>query len=160
MNSLQNSVSRKPSISASSSSIGKLQSSMKPKGPLTTMIASTAILSQSIASIQTVAGHQRIGRRILGHLHKKETQEPSIKDLLSTIKEAAAAEAHTHSDLCTSYSTVVKPTITQKVTLYSSSPKEKWTKQSNQPSQQMAPREVNHTMQWATHRQQYSPYYP
>jgi hypothetical protein len=38
------------------------------------------------------------------------------------------AEAHTHLDLCTAYSTVVRPSIAQKIAPYSSSPNEKWTK--------------------------------
>jgi hypothetical protein len=80
-------------------------------------------------------GHQRIKRRILDLLRKKETQKPPIKDLLSTIKETphqimpvVTAEAHTHLDLRTAYSTVVRPSITQKIAPYSSSPNEKWTK--------------------------------
>jgi hypothetical protein len=47
-------------------------------------------------------GHQRIGRRILEHLRKKETKEPLIKDSSNTIREAAhivavvvRPEAHT-----------------------------------------------------------------
>jgi hypothetical protein len=54
-----------------------------------------------------VAGHQRIGRRILGHHHKKEILEALINDPLSTTTEAAhriavvvTAEAHILSDLC------------------------------------------------------------
>jgi hypothetical protein len=53
------------------------------------MIVNVATPSQCTTLIQVVAGHQRIGKRILGHLRKKEIQEPLIKDLLSTIKEAA-----------------------------------------------------------------------
>jgi hypothetical protein len=70
------------------------------------MIASATILSQCIALIPMAASHQRIRRRILGHLHKKETREPSIKDSPSTTKEVAhkivaavVAEAHIHFDL-------------------------------------------------------------
>jgi hypothetical protein len=53
------------------------------------------------------ADHQRIERNFLGYLHKKETQEHSIKDLSSTIREVAhktttvvMTEAHIHSSLC------------------------------------------------------------
>jgi hypothetical protein len=137
MNCLQNSASQRSNISASSSSKGKLQSQTKPQGPHATMTASVAILSRYTASTQMAVGHQRIGRRILGHLRKKETREPPIQDLPSTIKEAAhqiivmaTTEAHTHSDLRTACSTIVKPTIAQKIAPYFSSPKEKWTKNS------------------------------
>jgi hypothetical protein len=64
--------------------------------------------SRCIVLILIAAGHQRIGRRILGHLRKKENREPSIKDLPSTTREVAkktavmvVAEAHIHSDLRT-----------------------------------------------------------
>jgi hypothetical protein len=91
--------------------------------------------SQCIASTQTVLGHQRIMRRILGHLRKKEIQGPPIKDSFGTIKEVAhqimvvvATEVHTHSNLHTACSTIIRLTIAQKIAPYSSSPNEKWTK--------------------------------
>jgi hypothetical protein len=96
--------------------------------------------------------------KTLGHLHKKETQEPSIKDSPSTPEEAsyqimavAVAETHTHSDLHIAYSMVVSQTITQKIAPYSSSTKEKWSKTPNNL------RSNQHTMQWAFSHQQYSP---
>jgi hypothetical protein len=71
------------------------------------MIASNITPSQCITSILMAVGHQRIGRRILGHLYRKEIQEASIKDPLSTTKEVAhrimvvaVAEAHILSNLC------------------------------------------------------------
>jgi hypothetical protein len=70
------------------------------------MIANTSTLNWCIALILMVAGHQRIGRRSLGHLCKKEIQEASTKDPLSTAREAAhrivvmvKAEANTLFDL-------------------------------------------------------------
>jgi hypothetical protein len=87
---------------------------MKPQGPLATMIVSVATPSRCIALILMAAGHQRIGRRILAHLRKKETQGPPIWDSLSTIREVAhqiTAEAHTHSDLRTACFTIVRPII-------------------------------------------------
>jgi hypothetical protein len=72
----------------------------------------------------------------LRHLRKKETREPSTKDPPSTAKEAAhqivaAAEAHTHFDLHTACSTIVRQTIAQKIAPFSSSTEEKWSKISN-----------------------------
>jgi hypothetical protein len=107
MNNLQNSASLRYSTFASSNSRGRIQGQMKPHGPLATMIASNITPSQCITSILMAVGHQRIGRRILGHLYRKEIQEASIKDPLSTTKEVAhrimvvaVAEAHILSNLC------------------------------------------------------------
>jgi hypothetical protein len=140
---------------------------MKPQD-LSTMIASAATPSQCTILILMDVGHQRIGRIILEHLRKREIKEHLIKDSPSTIREAThpaavvvttEPEAHTQSDLCTACSTVAKPTIAPKIAPYSMSLKEKWNKipislHKNQH------REVNHTMQWTLHHQQYSPSYP
>jgi hypothetical protein len=133
MNNLQNSASERFSVSARLSNKEKFQNQMKPKGPLTIMTTNTAIPSQCIALTLMVTGPQRTGRRILGHLRKKETQRPLIRDSLSTIREAvhqtvATVEAHTHSDLHTICSTAVRPAIAPKIAPYSSSPREKWTR--------------------------------
>jgi hypothetical protein len=65
--------------------------------------------------------HQRIGKRILGHLRKKDTQGPRTKDSTSTAKEAAhqtvvavEAEAPTQLNLHTAYIMAVKPTTAPK----------------------------------------------
>jgi hypothetical protein len=108
---------------------------MKPRGPLAITTVDAATPSQCIALILMATDHQRIWRRILGRLHKKETQGPPIKDSLSTIREAVhqiaavvTTEAHTHSDLRTACSTIVRPIIPPKTAPYSSSPREKWTR--------------------------------
>jgi hypothetical protein len=101
MNSLQKSASKRSSISASSSSRGKFQNQTKLQDPVT-MIISAATPCLCIASILMVVGHQGTGRGISDHIHRKETQGPSIKDPPHTAKEAelqivvaVAAEAHT-----------------------------------------------------------------
>jgi hypothetical protein len=134
MNSLQNSVSQRFNISASSRSKGKLQSQMKPQDSATTTI-SAATPSQCIVLILMAVDHQRIGRRTLGHLCRKGIKGSSTKDPLSTTKEvvrqtvvADVAEAHTHSDLRNACSMAARPTTTSKIVPYSSSPKGKWTK--------------------------------
>jgi uncharacterized membrane protein YbaN (DUF454 family) len=73
---------------------------MKLQDPVI-MIINIAIPDLCTTSILMVACHQRTGRRFSDHLHRKETQGPSIKDLLHTSKEAepqivvaVVAEAH------------------------------------------------------------------
>jgi hypothetical protein len=119
MNSLQNLANQRSNISVSSSSKEKLQSQTKPQGHFATVIASAATPSWGTALILMAVGCQRNGRRTLGHLHKKETQELPSKDSHSTVKEAACqvtamvgAEAHTHSDLYIACIMTVRLTIT------------------------------------------------
>jgi hypothetical protein len=126
------------------------------------MTVSASTPSRCISLISMAACHWRIGRKTLGHLCKKETREPLIKDSPSTTKEvshqimvAAAAEAHTYSNLRIACSMVVRQTIAQKIAPYSSSTKEKWSKT----PQQSARRGAKHTMKWALSHQQYSPSY-
>jgi hypothetical protein len=73
-----------------------------------------------------------------GPPRKKEARGRSITDQLSTSKEVAhqveaaiVVEAHTLSTLRITCTTTVKPTIAQKITPSSSSPKEKWNKTPN-----------------------------
>jgi hypothetical protein len=79
--------------------------------------------------------HQKIGRRTSDALRKKEIDEPSIKDLLNTTKEAepqtmaeGMAEAHTRQNLHTECTMAVKPTITPKIAPFTSTPRGKWIK--------------------------------
>jgi hypothetical protein len=134
MNSLQNLVSRRSSVSTNSSSKGKLQSQTKAQD-LITMTANVATLSQCIVLILMDVGHQRIGRRTLQYLRKKETREPSIKDSPSIVKEVAhqvtivvMTEAHTKFGLHTTCFMTMKSIISQKIAPYSLSLKEKWSK--------------------------------
>jgi hypothetical protein len=90
------------------------------------MATIAATPSRCIALIPMATGHQRIGRRILGHLLKKENREPSINDLHSTASEVAhkttvvvVAEAHIYSDLHTACIMVARQAILQKTTPHS-----------------------------------------
>jgi hypothetical protein len=89
MNNLQNSASLRYNTFASLNSRGRVQEQTKPQGPLATMTASDTTQSRSIASILMVVGHQRIGRKFLGQLRKKEIREVSIRDPPSIAREAA-----------------------------------------------------------------------
>jgi hypothetical protein len=72
------------------------------------MKISEATPNKYTISIQMVVGLQKIGRRILEHLCKKDIREPPTKDSCRAAKEAACqigpevtAEAPTHSNLRT-----------------------------------------------------------
>jgi hypothetical protein len=56
---------------------------------LSTMKISEPTPNEYTISIQTVVGHQKIGRRILEHLRKKDIQEPLTKDSHRAAKEVA-----------------------------------------------------------------------
>jgi hypothetical protein len=71
-------------------------------------------------------GHQKIGRRILGHLYKKGTRGLSIKDSISIAQEAAQqtvsaviVDALTQSDLHIACAMVPKPTNALKTAPFS-----------------------------------------
>jgi hypothetical protein len=134
MNSLQNPASRISSISASSSSRRKFQNETKMQDPRA-MIISAATPSLCIASIPMVTGHYRTGRRILDHIHRKETHGPSIKDSPHTanraelqIMAAVMAEAHTQQNPRTACTTIVKPTTAPKIAPFSLKPSGIWSK--------------------------------
>jgi hypothetical protein len=72
-----------------------------------------------------VVGLWKIGKRISGHLHKKETRGPLSTGQTSTIKEGVCqaeamveAKAHTHSSLSTACTMAVTPTTAQKIAPY------------------------------------------
>jgi hypothetical protein len=82
-----------------------------------------------------VVSLQRIGKRILDHLRKKEATEILSKGQTNITREGVhqaeavvAVETHIHSGLRTTCTTTVKPTITQKTAPYYLSPKERWSK--------------------------------
>jgi hypothetical protein len=101
MNNLQNSASRRSSISGNSRNRGKSQNQTKLQD-LVIVITNTTTQKMYIALILMDVGHQRTGRKTSEGLHRKETQGLSIKDPPNTTNEAelqtmtgGTAKAHT-----------------------------------------------------------------
>jgi hypothetical protein len=82
MNNSLNAASLRFNTFTSLSSREKFQRQTKPQD-LTTMKASTATLSLCTSSTPMDVDHQRIGRKIMGHLHNKQTRGPLTRDLIS-----------------------------------------------------------------------------
>jgi hypothetical protein len=130
------------------------------------MTISVAIPSQCIALILMVVGYQRIGRNILDHLRRKETQGPSIRDPPIQLKRQSfkswlqswlrpihsEAPYYIYHDSEANHRTKDCP-------IYLNT-KWKMEQDTTQPSQEPPPREVNHTMQWTPNHHQYAPTYP
>jgi hypothetical protein len=94
---------------------------MKPQG-LVTMKISEATPNQYTILILMAAGHQKIGRKILKHLHRKDIREILTKDPHKVAKEVeqrntteAVAEGLTHSSLRTTCIASAQPTTTPKI---------------------------------------------
>jgi hypothetical protein len=96
---------------------------------LAIMIINAITPNRCTSSILMVASHQRTGKRILDHLHKKGIRQPSTRGPLNTVREAMRqAEACTHSGLHIACSMAVKATTAQKIVPYS---KKRWSKTPN-----------------------------
>jgi hypothetical protein len=137
MSSLQNLANQRSNTSTSSSTKENPPKKTKLNG-LATMIINAITPSRCIASIPMVVCHQRIGKIILDHLCKKGTMQLSTRGLPITVSEAVhraetavTAEARTLSNLRTASFMAVKPITAQKITPYSLSQKERWSKTPN-----------------------------
>jgi hypothetical protein len=112
------------------SSRGKCQSPMKPKGPAIMKI-NEATSGQYTTLILMATDDQKIGRRILEHLRKKDIRELSTKDPHRTAKEVVhqiMAEVLTQLILHIACTMAVQPTTAPKISLSFLSQKENWTK--------------------------------
>jgi hypothetical protein len=94
---------------------------MKPQD-LTTMKANATTLILCTTLTLMDVDHQRIGRRIMGHPHNKQTRGPPTRDLINTAKAidqqtgaTVVVEARIQLDLCTACTTVMRQTIAPKI---------------------------------------------
>jgi hypothetical protein len=138
----------------------------KPQGQPNTITINILTPTMYTSSTPMAVGLQKTGKRILGHLYKKEARGPLITDQISTAKEGAcqaeatvAAEAHTHTSLHTACTTVAKLTISQKTAPYSSNPKKDGARIQAVFATIIVLRSES-PMQWASPHNQYSPTYP
>jgi hypothetical protein len=119
----------------------------------------------SIASILTVAAHQKTERRISAHLHQKGRKEPSTTGEITIANEMvcqARGEVVTKalSSLSIACTTEVTQITEQKTTQSFLETKRKMDQNHTQSSPQSSSREVNHTMQWPSSHPPYCPSYP
>jgi hypothetical protein len=134
MNNLQSSASPRFNTFTSLSSREKFSGQTKPQ-VLAKMKSNATTLSPYIASTLMAVDHQRIGRRIMGHPHNKNSKAPPLtRDSINTTKGAdqrtgavVMAEAHILSDLRTTCTMTMRWTIAPKIVPFSKSPK-KWIK--------------------------------
>jgi hypothetical protein len=99
---------------------------------LGTMKISEAIPNQYTTLIMMVVGHQKIERRTLKHIRKKDTQDPPTKNSCRAAKEAARqiraevmVKVLTHSNLRIECIMTVKLITTPKIAPFSLSQKKK-----------------------------------
>jgi hypothetical protein len=167
MNSLQNLVSWRSNISVSLTSKRKLQGQANPQGPLATMTASATILNKYRTSNQMATGHQRIGRRIFGPPPQERNARTSDQRFTQYNQRGGppnrgcgrGRSPYKFKPLCCMFHGSKNNHRTKDCPIFLES-KRKIDQESNPPSQQIALGEVNHTMQWAPHHQQYSSSYP